>query len=160
MKKLLVALLSIVSISALAREPFLSSSDLYTTGKTHEISDARAGGGGEDPHRELVALQVTDENGQLTSAKCTLANDKGYWSTTAPDTVKVIRSAGDLTIVCSKDGTDAHTLVISAGTTQVQPKHFHFQGDSDDSDDPVTVPYYNATITMSLATAVAAPPAH
>jgi hypothetical protein len=156
MKKILFAILSTISISAFAGQPAMDGTALVETGKAHMISDASTGGGGEDRRREVLAIQVTDASGPVAGAKCTLTNDKGDWSTTAPDTVKVLRSAGDLTIVCSKEGYNAHTLVVSAGSTQIQPEHFRFQADSDDaSDDPITVPYYNATITMSLTAAVA-----
>ncbi|OXC75477.1 hypothetical protein [Caballeronia sordidicola] len=121
----------------------------------HVISDANVGGGGEDRRREELTLQVTDASGQPISAKCALTNDKGDWSTTAPGTVKVLRSAGDLTIACSKDGSNMHTLVVSAGTTQIQPKHFQFQGDSDSDEDAITVPYYNAALPLNLAGAPA-----
>jgi hypothetical protein len=150
MKKLLLVLLSTISFSAFAAQSAITGSNLVATGKTHVISDASSGGGGEDRRREVLSVQVVDGKGLATSAKCTLTNDKGDWSTTAPGTVTVLRSEGELTIVCSKDGNDARTLIVSAGTTQIQPKHFRFQADSDDSDDPITVPYYNATITLSL----------
>jgi|ERR1700744_608255 hypothetical protein len=153
MKKILLAFLSTISLSAFAAQPAITGSNLVATGKTHVISDASSGGGGEDRRREVLSVQVVDGNGLATSAKCTLTNDKGDWSTTAPGTVTVLRSAGDLTVVCSKDGNDTHTLVVSAGTTQIQPKHFRFQADSDDSDDPITVPYYTATVTLNLTAA-------
>jgi hypothetical protein len=51
-------------------------------------------------------------------------------------------------------------VVVSPGTTQVQPQHFRFQSDSDSSDDAITVPYYNATITLNLAAAVAPQPSN
>lgn len=157
MKKILFALLSTISISAFATQQALTGTDLMGSGKAHVISDASSGGsgGGQDRRREDLSIQITDSHGPATGAKCTLANDKGNWSTTAPDTVKVLRSAGDLTIVCSKEGDNPLTMVLSAGTTQVQPPHFRFSSDSDDAEDAVTVPYYNATITLNLTTAVA-----
>ncbi len=157
MKKILFALLSTISISAFATQQAITGTNLLGTGKAHVISDANSGGsgGGQDRRRENLSIQITDSHGPATGAKCTLTNDKGNWSTTAPDTVSVLRSAGDLTIVCSKEGYNAYTLVLSPGTTQVQPPHFRFSSDSDDSDDAVTVPYYNVTITLNLTAAVA-----
>jgi hypothetical protein len=143
-----------ISISAFARDPFVSDSDLSKSGRTHDISDARAGGGGEDKHRELMSVQVTDTSGPATGATCSLTNDKGEWSTTAPGKVEVLRSTADLTIVCSKEGYNAETLVISPASMQIQPKRFRFQGDSDTSDDLLTVPYYDATVTLHLTAAV------
>jgi hypothetical protein len=161
MKKILLALLSTISISAFAAQQAITDTNLVGTGKAHLISDASLGGGGQDRRREILSIQVTDANGPATGAKCTLTNDKGNWSTKAPDTVTVLRSAGDLTIVCSKDGYNAHTVVISAGTAQIQPQHFRFQSDSgDDSDDAITVPCYNSTITLNLAAAAAPQPSN
>jgi hypothetical protein len=151
MKTILLALLSAISIPAFAAQPTNGVTNLIDNSKAHVISDGKSAGGGEDRHREELSVQVTDGEGHATSANCTLTNDKGDWSMTAPGTVKVLRSAGDLTIVCSKDGGNVHTLVVSAGTTQIQPKHFLFQGDSDSSDDAITVPYYNAALTLNLA---------
>jgi hypothetical protein len=166
MKRILLAFLSSTlisiaisasfSISASAQQ--ITGTNLMATGKTHVISDASSGGGGEDRRREELSLKVVDGTGQATSAKCDLTNDKGNWSTTAPGTVTVLRSAADLTVVCAKDGIAPHTLVVSAGTTQIQPKHFRFQADSDDSDDAITVPYYTATLTLTLTAASTPPP--
>jgi len=138
--KILIAVLSTISISAFAAQPAVNGTDLAGTSKAHLISGAKSGGGGEDRRREILSIQVTDASGPATGAKCTLTNDKGDWSTTAPNTVTVLRSAGDLTIVCAKDGYNAHTMVVSAGTTQIQPQHFLFQADSDDSAEAITVP--------------------
>lgn len=150
MKKITLALLSAISISAFAAQPMNSITNQIDNGKAHLISDAKAGGGGEDRRREELSLEVTDGVGHATSANCTLTNDKGNWTATAPGTVTILRSAGDLTVVCSKDGDAPHTLIVSAGTTQIQPRHFQFQGDSDDSDDAITVPYYTAALTVNL----------
>ncbi|WP_186308737.1 hypothetical protein [Paraburkholderia sp. BCC1885] len=40
--------------------------------------------------------------------------------------------------------------VVTAATAQIDPKHFRFQADPDDSDDPITVPYYDASIKLTL----------
>jgi len=78
----------------------------------------------------------------------------------APSTVSILRSAGDLTIVCSKEGYNASSLIVSPSITQIQPKHFLFQGDSGASDDPITVPYYKATITLTLTAIVIPSPSN
>jgi hypothetical protein len=149
--KILIALLATISISAFAaKPPSITGSDLIENGNARVISDGTSGGGGEDRNREVLSVQVIDAKGLDTSAKCNITNDKGSWSTTAPGSVTVLRSEGDLTIACSKDGENTQTLIVSAGTTQIEPKHFRFQADSDGSDDPVTVPYYNASIRLSL----------
>jgi hypothetical protein len=150
MKKVALAFFSTISISAFAdRAPSITGSDLLRNNNAHVISDATSGGGGEDRNSEILRVQIVDPNGLDISAKCELTNDKGDWSVTAPGTVKVLRSTGDLTIVCSQNSI-TQTLIVTAATTQIEPKHFRFQGDSDESDDPVTVPYYEASIKMTL----------
>lgn len=151
MKKILLALLSTISISAFAdRAPSITGADLLRDPNSHVISDANSGGGGEDRNIEVLSIEVVDRNGLDVKAKCDLTNDKGGWSTTAPGTVKVLRSKGDLTITCAKGSSNAQTLVVTAATAQIDPKHFRFQADPDDSDDPITVPYYDASIKLTL----------
>jgi len=76
-KKILLALVWMISICAFARVPFISGADLENTSQAHDVSDAKSGGGGEDQYREVLSVQVTDASGQAAGAKCTLTNDKG-----------------------------------------------------------------------------------
>ncbi|WP_118178622.1 hypothetical protein [Paraburkholderia phosphatilytica] len=126
--------------------------------KVHMISDGSAGGGGQDRQREDISLQVVDANGPVGKAKCKLSNDRGDWSATAPDTVTILRSKGDLTITCPRSGYGDSTLVVAAGSTEIQQRRFRFEGDSDeDVDQPITVPYYNASLTVKLPSEAATP---
>jgi hypothetical protein len=159
MKRIYLILFSAIPGISLAAQPTNSVINQLDNSKAHVISGASQGGG-EDPRSEALSIQVTDANGPATDAKCTLSNDKGNWSTTGAEPVTILRSASDLTIVCSKDGYAARTLIVSAGTTQVERKHFRFAADSDESDDTMTVPYYNATISVNFTAAVAAQPSN
>jgi hypothetical protein len=119
--------------------------------RVHMISDGSAGGGGQDRQREDISVQVVDASGPVADAKCKLTNDKGEWSTTAPDTVSILRSKGDLTITCSRNGYSDSTLVVGAASTQIPKPRFRFEGDSDeDAEQEITVPYYNASVTIKL----------
>lgn len=54
---------------------------------------------------QSVAVSATTAEGvPVDKAECTLANDKGQWTTNAPSFVTVRRSDEDLTVVCKKTG--------------------------------------------------------
>ena len=157
--------LLVFSVSALAAPPGqapISMNSLLEkqSDRVHMISDGSAGGGGQDRQREDILVQVVDASGPVGNAKCTLTNDKGEWSMTAPDTVSVLRSKGDLTITCSSHGYSAGTLVVGATSTEIQRPSFRFEGDSDeDADQLITVPYYNASVTIKLLSEATTPAA-
>jgi hypothetical protein len=161
--KRIIAGLLVFSVSALAvasgQAPVSMNSLLERQpDKVHTISDGSTGGGGQDRQREDISVQVVDAGGPVGNAKCKLTNDKGEWSTTAPDTVSVLRSKSDLTITCSRNGYSDGTLVVGATSIQIQKPHFRFEGDSDeDSDQLITVPYYDASVTIKLLSEATTP---
>ena len=54
---------------------------------------------------QSLSLTAADKYGiAVEEAKCTLKNDKGGWDVKSPSFVNVRRSAGDLSVVCKKDG--------------------------------------------------------
>ena len=54
---------------------------------------------------QSVAVSATSLEGTpVDKAECTLANDKGQWTTSAPSFVTVRRSDEDLTVTCKKPG--------------------------------------------------------
>ena len=54
---------------------------------------------------QSLSLTTADKYGiAVEEAKCTLRNDKGGWDVKSPSFVNVRRSAGDLSVVCKKDG--------------------------------------------------------
>lgn len=54
---------------------------------------------------QSLSLTATDSNGKaVEKVECTLDNDKGHWTGSAPSFVLVRRSAEDLTVVCKKEG--------------------------------------------------------
>jgi hypothetical protein len=115
--------------------------------------------GGQDQHREELAVTVVDSAGPITGAKCVLSNDKGSWTVTAPDTVHVVRSKSNLAVECSKDGYAPTSGTLSASTVQVAPKHFQFSSDAGgdgEDDSPITVPQYAPEITVTLGSKPAA----
>lgn len=54
---------------------------------------------------QTVTLSARSANGNaVDQARCTLKNDRGSWSATAPGSIMVRRSAEDLLVECKKDG--------------------------------------------------------
>lgn len=47
---------------------------------------------------------LTSKGDRVEQTRCTLKNDKGSWTTTAPGNVMVRRSAEDLNVECKKEG--------------------------------------------------------
>jgi hypothetical protein len=50
-----------------------------------------------------LTIQTVLENKEVTGAGCTLANDAGKWFVTAPGSVMVHKSTGDMAVDCAKD---------------------------------------------------------
>jgi hypothetical protein len=161
--KLTIAGLLMFSVPVLAAPPEQAPNNLNSLlemqgGRVHMLSDGSTGGGGQDRQREDISVQVVDASGPVENAKCKLANDQGEWSMKAPDTVTILRSKGDLTITCSRDGYSTSVLVVGAGSTQIQKPTFRFEGDSDeDAEQTITVPYYNAALTIKLVSEATTP---
>jgi hypothetical protein len=54
---------------------------------------------------QTVTLSTRTQGGDaVDQTKCTLKNDKGSWTATAPGNVMIRRSAEDLNVECKKDG--------------------------------------------------------
>ncbi|WP_430433904.1 hypothetical protein [Methyloversatilis sp.] len=54
---------------------------------------------------QTVTLSARTQGGDaVDQTKCTLKNDKGSWTATAPGNVMIRRSAEDLNVECKKDG--------------------------------------------------------
>jgi hypothetical protein len=154
----------IKTVFAVAISTFAIYAAAATTGTLNTLSNVNTvnvtganGGqdGGQDQNREELSVAVVDNAGPVTGAKCTLSNDKGDWSVTAPDTVTVRRSKSDLKIECVKPGYNPAEGVLQASTTQITPKHFEFGtdagGDGSDDERPlITVPQYAPAITVTL----------
>jgi len=88
-----------LSIAALVCAFAFSGCATVTGGDTQQVSLDARGSGGES----------------ISSAACTLQNDKGTWNVQSPATVKVHRSFDDLLVQCKKDGMpDGHLRAISA----------------------------------------------
>ncbi len=54
--------------------------------------------------QSVAVSAMTAEGTPVDKAECTLANDKGQWTTNTPNFVTVRRSDEDLTVVCKKTG--------------------------------------------------------
>lgn len=53
------------------------------------------------------------KSGRVSGAHCTLKNSKGKWNVNTPGSVSVDRSADDLTVSCSKNGSSKTTIVTA-----------------------------------------------
>ncbi len=54
---------------------------------------------------QSLSLTAVGSDGKvIDKADCALDNDKGHWTSSAPNFVNVRRSAEDLTVVCKKEG--------------------------------------------------------
>lgn len=56
---------------------------------------------------EMQALTITATGADgkaVEKADCTLDNDKGHWTSNAPNIISVHRSAEDLSVICKKEG--------------------------------------------------------
>lgn len=154
MKTTLAIAISFCTIHAVAGP--LGQGTALDNVKAINVTGANGGrDGGQDRNREELAIAVIDASGPVASTKCTLSNDKGDWSVTAPDTVSVRRSSGDLKVHCEKPGYDPVESVLKASTTQITPKHFRFSTDaggdgSDEEESLITVPQYGPSITVTM----------
>lgn len=64
---------------------------------------------------QTLSLDVKTKKGeQLDGVQCQLSNDKGNWSAKTPSPVMVHKSAGDLTVVCTKKGYDSGTTKVAS----------------------------------------------
>ncbi|WP_146749796.1 hypothetical protein [Paraburkholderia bryophila] len=155
MKSVIFVIIASFSAAAMAGQ---GMSEFMVTGKnTVNVTGANGGhDGGQDPKREELSVSVVGPAGPITDAKCSLSNDKGDWSVTAPDTVTVRRSASALKIRCEKEGFAATEGAIEATTAKIEPKHFRFgtdaggDGGDDDESSLITVPQYLPSLVITL----------
>ena len=155
MRRFFVLSLSVIWTTAFAAGP-ANQFDIMNGGNNVSVTGANGGQDrGQDVHREELSIHVADAAGPIDGAKCVLSNDKGSWSVTAPDTVTVRRSNGDLSVACEKPGYIPASATVKSSTTKIQRKKFRFStdagGDGDDEDDDfVTVPQYTPSIAVTL----------
>jgi hypothetical protein len=155
----LAALTAALSMSALAAPP-ITAQTIAATGLQQNVTDASNVSGGQDRLHEDMSLAVVDDGGPVSGAACTLSNDKGHWSASGSNPLRILRSKGALAVTCSKDGYASNTLVVEAGTAEITPKTFLFQGDSDADVQSIPVPAYQPQITVHLSSvASVSPPA-
>jgi hypothetical protein len=54
--------------------------------------------------RQTVSVETMQDGKEVQGASCKLTNEKGTWYVKTPDSVRVHRAYGDLTVKCSKEG--------------------------------------------------------
>lgn len=60
---------------------------------------------GDSGPSQVVAIEAVDQAGNpVIGAECTLGNDRGQWTLTAPGATRVGRSLAPLAITCARDG--------------------------------------------------------
>ncbi|WP_144140329.1 hypothetical protein [Paraburkholderia sp. BCC1884] len=160
MKAVISIAVAMLSISSAFATPTVGELGLGANGKAalgiNGANGANGGqDGGKDQRREELSVAVVDTSGPVAGAKCILANDKGEWSVSAPDTVMVRRSASALKGRCEKEGYAATESTVEATTIKIEPRHFRFGTDAggdggDDESSLVTVPQYSPSIVIAL----------
>lgn len=66
-----------------------------------------------------VSVQTIHENKEVGNVGCTLTNDAGKWFVTAPGTVTVHKSTGDMAVDCQKDSLSGRETVVSKSNGSV-----------------------------------------
>lgn len=62
---------------------------------------------------QSIAVQAIHDNKELAGIGCTLTNDAGSWFVTAPGSVLVHKSTGDLAIDCKRDDIFGRQTLVS-----------------------------------------------
>lgn len=62
-----------------------------------------------------VSVQTHEKGKQITSANCTLVNDKGTWFVTTPGSVVIQKSYQDIAVTCNKEGHNPGSAIFRSG---------------------------------------------
>jgi hypothetical protein len=67
-------------------------------------------------HNQSLSVETHSKGAAVVGSACTLQNNKGTWFVTAPGSVIVNRSYGDLTVSCNHESQQPGAVVVSSST--------------------------------------------